>query len=51
MGIEPTTSCLEGKSSTVELRPHVSSLVMLSPVRDAPRLLVMGLPRCPEGEG
>jgi hypothetical protein len=26
MGIEPTTSCLEGKSSTVELRPHLLRL-------------------------
>ena len=31
MGIEPTISCLEGKRSTSELRPHALPAVLLYP--------------------
>ena len=31
MGFEPTTSCLEGKSSTAELHPHSSKCEIADP--------------------
>ena len=36
MGLEPTISCLEGKRSTTELRPHAIRAGLLYPKRVSP---------------